>query len=442
MKTIFIVTFLFVSLLGSVQPARAQFLKELGRRVKEVTEETITQKIENKAAEKTGEVMDSILEIDKKIKRTKKRKKEKKQNKKIQNSYQVIEGDIYENKNNEGKVISKKDFIPGNKVLYRDTFKNDAIGDFPVTWNTDSSAEVVTFEGDDTKWLQLGLGAYTPDGIKDIPENCTFEFDLSVSDNFNYYSEGLTLNIISVKNRNKDFMQWQRFRAGKNGVRIRFKPNNFEYHGETGLQTYLDGDKIIDKKKNNDLFTLNNPTVHVGIWRQKDRLRVYIDGEKIWDIPRAFGNANYNAISFNTSGKEGEHFYITNLRLAIAGKDMRKSLLETGKFVTNDIRFDVNKTSIKSDSYEILNELGKILEENPQLSLEIIGHTDSDGPATSNMELSLKRAEAIKNYLTNNFNIVASRLKTTGKGESEPIATNKTAEGKAKNRRVEFRKIN
>ncbi len=412
---------------------QAQFLKKLGERVKKKAEETLIKKSEEKTEKEVEKTFDSILDGKKK----KRRKKRKKRNKR--------HGDV-QNKQNESlgshKAHSKKDFVPGNRTVYQDAFTNDAIGDFPVTWNTDSSAEIVTFEGEAAKWLQLDLGAYTPDGIKDIPENCTLEFDLSVSDNFNYYSEGITLNIISVKNRESEFMQWQRFRAGKNGVRIRFKPHNFKKHGETALQTYINGKKIIDKKKNNDLFTLKNPRVHVGIWRQKSRLRVYINGEKIWDIPRAFGNARYNAISFNTSGKEGEHFYITNLRLAIAGKDMRRALLETGKFTTRDIHFDVNKSRIKPESYQFLDELGKFLEDNPDISLEIIGHTDSDGSAATNLELSRQRAEAIKNYLTNNFNIKSSRLKTTGKGESEPVASNKTAKGKAENRRVEFKKIN
>jgi outer membrane protein OmpA-like peptidoglycan-associated protein len=72
------------------------------------------------------------------------------------------------------------------------------------------------------------------------------------------------------------------------------------------------------------------------------------------------------------------------------------------------------------------------------MNLNIIGHTDSDGEDTANMELSRKRAEAVKTALINVYNIAADRLQTDGKGESEPVGDNGTPDGKAQNRRVEF----
>ena len=75
------------------------------------------------------------------------------------------------------------------------------------------------------------------------------------------------------------------------------------------------------------------------------------------------------------------------------------------------------------------------------IKLNIIGHTDSDGPDDSNLKLSKERAEAVKTALVNIYNISANRLTTEGKGESEPVAENNTASGKAQNRRVEFVKI-
>jgi outer membrane protein OmpA-like peptidoglycan-associated protein len=71
----------------------------------------------------------------------------------------------------------------------------------------------------------------------------------------------------------------------------------------------------------------------------------------------------------------------------------------------------------------------------------IIGHTDSDGAAAHNMELSEKRAEAVKNYLMTHFSIDGARLQSDGKGATQPVAPNTTPAGKAKNRRVEFVKL-
>lgn len=436
MKTIKAIV--IILLIGITSNANAQFFKKLKERAKNAAQETITQKVEEKTAQKTGRVMDTILNTDKKLRR-KKGKKNKIE--KIQNKNQNPNDDI--NTKNIREVKSNKDFVAGTKATYTDTFIHDAIGDFPATWNTDSSGEVVTFNDSDARWLQLGLGTYTPDGITQIPENCTLEFDLTVTDNFDWYSDGITLNIIAVKDRRKDFMKWSRFSTGANGVRLRLKPKNFNYTGETAIQTYLDNEKIMGNTKNTNQFNLkDNNVVHVSLWRQKTRLRVYLNNQKIWDIPRAFGNANYNSITFNTSGKEEEHFFISNLRLAVAGKDMRHALLETGKFVTNDILFDVNKAIIKPSSFKVLDELGKTLADNPDVFIKIIGHTDSDGTAIANQLLSKKRAEAIKAYLSDNFPIAGKRMKVVGKGESEPIASNTTPQEKAKNRRVEFIKIN
>jgi len=369
----------------------------------------------------------------------KKLKKHGKKNKQVNNKQQTNQNS--NNVNNNNKVNSNKDFVAGTKVIYADTFKNDAIGDFPITWNTNSSGQVVTFGNDNTRWLQLDLGQYTPDSISQIPKNCTFEFDLKVSDNFDWYSDGIWVNIIAVKDKRKDFTKWTRFGWGANGVRLRLKPKNFDYEGETAISTYLNSEKIIENSKNTKQFTIKNNRVHVSLWRQKSRLRVYLNSEKVWDIPRAFGTANYNAITFNTSGKEAEHFYLSNIRLAVAGKDMRHPLLETGRFETNEILFDVNKATIKPSSFKILDDLGKVLQDNPNVNIKIIGHTDSDGTAASNLILSKKRAQAIKEYLSNNFPIAGKRMLVIGKGENEPITSNATPVGKAKNRRVEFIKI-
>lgn len=265
MKNLLAIIILFFALFGNIESVNAQFWKNLGKRATEAAKETVKQKVENKASEKTGEVMDTILNSDKKIKKIAKHKKRRKKNKAAKHA-ENKGTDVPSSKN---VVNSKKDFVPGANAIYTDTFKNDAIGDFPVTWNTNSSGEVITFNDDNTKWLQLDLGQYTPDGITKIPENCTFEFDLSVSDNFDWYSDGITLNIVAVKDRRKDFTKWARFSAGANGVRLRLKPKNFEYVGETAIQIYQDNDKTIENTKNNKQFTLENNKVHVHFGDKK-----------------------------------------------------------------------------------------------------------------------------------------------------------------------------
>jgi outer membrane protein OmpA-like peptidoglycan-associated protein len=88
-----------------------------------------------------------------------------------------------------------------------------------------------------------------------------------------------------------------------------------------------------------------------------------------------------------------------------------------------------------------LDENGKILQENPDIKVEIIGHTDAIGSEKANQILSEKRAESAKKYVIDKFNISDDRMIVTGYRDTRPITDNKTSEGRAKNRRVEFRVI-
>lgn len=82
-----------------------------------------------------------------------------------------------------------------------------------------------------------------------------------------------------------------------------------------------------------------------------------------------------------------------------------------------------------------------LLKENPKLKVEIGGHTDPAGPDKANLKISEKRAQSAKKYLMDKFGIDENRLVVKGYGSTKPIADNKTQEGRAKNRRVEFRII-
>ena len=180
------------------------------------------------------------------------------------------------------------------------------------------------------------------------------------------------------------------------------------------------------------------------MWRQGQRLRVYVNGEKIWDIPRAFdASSTFNAVTFAMQGsyKPDDYFLLGNIRLAVGAPDTRNKLVTEGKFVTSGITFDVNSDKIKPDSYGVLKEIGKVLTENSALHIKILGHTDSDGDDAKNLELSKKRAAAVKSVLTSEFGIDEDRMQTDGMGETKPLAENKTSEGKAQNRRVEFIKL-
>jgi OOP family OmpA-OmpF porin len=109
--------------------------------------------------------------------------------------------------------------------------------------------------------------------------------------------------------------------------------------------------------------------------------------------------------------------------------------------VLDTIYFDPAKSNINPAAAKVLDRNGMILKENPDLKVEIGGHTDASGSDEANQAISEKRAESAKKYLEDKFNISGDRLKVKGYGTTKPIADNSTQEGRSKNRRVEFRVI-
>src|SRR5690606_32486061 len=184
-----------------------------------------------------------------------------------------------------------------------------------------------------------------------------------------------------------------------------------------------------------------NKLNHVIIWVQNRRFRVYHAGQKVLDMPTLIPeNTTFNRLRFSLWSQDG-HPYISNIRFTTASPDMRSKLLTEGKIVSHGIYFDSGSDKIKPESYGTLKEIAKVLTENPDVKIKIVGHTDSDGADDLNLELSKKRAASVKTALTNDFGIDASRMETDGMGESQPISGNNTPEEKANNRRVEFIKL-
>ena len=340
-------------------------------------------------------------------------------------------------------TYSKFDFVPGDKVLVFEDFSKDAIGDFPENWNTNSAGETVTVSGETGNWLMINKkGVFKPEDINNLPDNFTLEFDLIYSsDNYIPTLQTLFLSAGNGKDGkqelNADFSYNKR-----SGINLGIQPIPRDKGGIANIYAYNAGDKIMD---NQIEFQNKGATkIKVSIWRQKQRLRVYLDQDKIFDLPRAFpASETYNKVMFQTWSDfpNQDKYLIRNMKLAVGEPDTRNKLINEGKFSTTGILFDVNSAAIKPESYGSLKDVADVLKDNANIHVKIIGHTDNDGDAAMNMALSKKRAESVKSALVSDFSIDASRLETDGKGASEPVAPNTTPQGKAQNRRVEFVKL-
>ena len=107
------------------------------------------------------------------------------------------------------------------------------------------------------------------------------------------------------------------------------------------------------------------------------------------------------------------------------------------KLVLEGVNFDHDKVTLRKDAYPILDQAAEGLKEWGDVKVEVDGYTDSRGKDKYNLKLSQRRAEAVRNYLVSK-GIAADRLTAKGFGETKPVANNKTAEGRFKNRRVEL----
>jgi OOP family OmpA-OmpF porin len=178
------------------------------------------------------------------------------------------------------------------------------------------------------------------------------------------------------------------------------------------------------------------------IMATKSSIKCYIDEERVANVPKV---ENFNPVGFQLRQrpyKDPENpTLFRGFRFAEGGKSMREQLDETGKIITHGILFDVNSAKIKGESYKTLKDIGQLLTDDAALRLSIEGHTDSDGSDEHNATLSQNRANSVRDYLISTFKVDSGRLEAKGWGESKPIDTNDSPEGKANNRRVELVKL-
>jgi outer membrane protein OmpA-like peptidoglycan-associated protein len=118
--------------------------------------------------------------------------------------------------------------------------------------------------------------------------------------------------------------------------------------------------------------------------------------------------------------------------------EMSRSLADSGKIALYGIYFDTDKDSVRPDSQATLQEIAKLLNANRGLKVSVVGHTDNQGKAEYNLDLSRRRAAAVVRELTTKYGVGADRLSSFGCGFYAPVASNDTEDGRAKNRRVEL----
>jgi OOP family OmpA-OmpF porin len=209
--------------------------------------------------------------------------------------------------------------------------------------------------------------------------------------------------------------------------------------GEMGMAMYLrDGDHVTDKP-----WSLPWCAQHVKL----NDLRYLVAelpgaGAHVSVLTATMNNATSTceplqgrtlAVVDVVRGKARENKMVT-----VQSADMAKALSSEGRIALYGLYFDTAKAEVKPTSEETLTEIGKLMKENGQLKVLVVGHTDNNGGFAANMDLSQKRAAAVVKALVERFGVKKDRLTPVGVAFAAPVGSNKTEEGRAKNRRVEL----
>jgi outer membrane protein OmpA-like peptidoglycan-associated protein len=159
-------------------------------------------------------------------------------------------------------------------------------------------------------------------------------------------------------------------------------------------------------------------------------IRIIKEDKEVWAEVSGANNGMYNVQMVEKQLMKQD---VTANADALSG-----SIKETGRVAVYGIYFDTNKADLKPASDPALAEIVKMLKADANLKVYVVGHTDNAGQFTHNVKLSQDRAASVVNALVSKHGIAAARLIPFGCGPAAPVASNKTDEGKAKNRRVEL----
>lgn len=312
---------------------------------------------------------------------------------------------------------AKYDFVPGDKVIFEDNQENEENGEFPSRWDLmRGNVEMAVFGGENVIMLRDGAPSIIPylkNSSEDyLPDVFTIEFDL-------YYPGGGWFETYLYDRKNQESGSPK----GYTDIEIRYNQLSL------GQISSTLPDKNVAKSR----------WMHIAIAYTHGKLKAYMDETRLLNIPRLdFDPKGLTLYTYHA--KNDNLYYVKNVRIAEGGVKYYDRFLQDGKIISNGIRFDVNKATLRPESMGVINEIATLMIDHPEIKFSVEGHTDSDGDDDLNQTLSENRAQTVMQTLVK-MGIDSNRLTSKGWGESKPLDTNDTPEGKANNRRVEFVKM-
>ena len=307
----------------------------------------------------------------------------------------------------------KSTFVPGEKTIFYDDFTDMAAGDAPPHFKIRGPAPELRAGGGIRQLTITQRGSIFPN-LTALPKNFTYEAEIKIDE------AKRLLAFLILSSKNKEVFVFSLTTAPKEVQQLAVLKTPYQELG-----------------RNRVAVNWNEP-VKIALWVQNGRIRTFLNGEKQLD-------ANQVDLPPIDKVEMSHDFYGANqsigyrmVRFAESTPDFSQVIGSSGRYVSHGILFDTDSDRLKPESAPVIQAIARGLETNPNLKLQIEGHTDSVGDAAHNLDLSKRRAEAVKAVLVAQFKVEAARLSTAGRGAGKPIDSNDTPQGRSQNRRVEF----
>lgn len=312
-------------------------------------------------------------------------------------------------------TLLKDEFMPGENTIFYDDFTDMSAGDAPPHFKIRGATPELMAAENARQLTYNAKGTMIPN-LTSLPKNFTFENLVKVDGKARSDS---TVNFYSKSKKIMDM--WMSIQPTQNQVDL--------------IATMRAPYSELGRKRVK--VDLSQP-FKLALWLQNGRMRIYLNGEKHLDFNQVeFPPIDNIEIETSFLGAQPGMGY-RMVRFAESTPDFSQMIASSGRYIARGILFDTDSDVIKPESAPVIKQIAKGLETNPNLKLLIEGHTDSVGNADHNLDLSRRRAEAVRSVLISQFNVDASRLTAAGLGSSKPVDTNDTPQGRAQNRRVEL----